>query len=357
MEKGKKRSPVILHLIGWIILFILPQFILFIHTDELSSRFFWRLAPTTLIFAGVFYLHYLVLIPAMINGKKKWLYPIISLAVVVGLFVGMNLLLKTIMPRTGDIQEQVQELRQEKERPDRRGPDPRKMAAYNYFILNALAIGFAYVLRVNEKVRETEKSKKELEEAHLNSELAFLKNQISPHFFFNTLNNIYSLIELDGKSSQEAVLNLSKMMRYLLYESEQQDTTLGDEINFMKNYIGLMKLRVSDKVSVNVRFTEKYNDLKIPPLLFIPFIENAFKHGVSLTDESYIDISLTANNKELMFTSTNPVNLSKGDKPEVASGIGLDNVKKRLKLLMKDRYKLTIDDGDGVFRVLLKIDI
>ena len=133
---------------------------------------------------------------------------------------------------------------------------------------------------------------KETEKEKLNSELAFLKNQISPHFFFNTLNNIYSLISINAEDSQKAVLKLSKLMRYLLYESEQGNTKLSNEIDFMNNYIDLMKLRMNDKVDLTVSFPKKYEDKNIPPLLFIPFIENAFKHGISYREKSFIDINM-----------------------------------------------------------------
>lgn len=355
MSRHKRRFPVILHLIGWITLFILPQFFLFSNSMEMSNRLLLRLVPSTIVLASIFYLNYLVLIPWLYNKKYRWIYPIISIAVIIGFHFIMNVGINSYLDR----QRENVERSQVTERPDnmreRRGPDPRKMAQYNYFILALLVSGFAYVLRVMEGVRATEKEKRELEKAHLNSELAFLKNQISPHFFFNTLNNIYSLIEIDTEDARKAVHALSKMMRYLLYESEHKDTTLGDEIEFMNNYINLMKLKLSDKVRTDIRFTEKNNDLQIPPLLFIPFIENAFKHGVSSKDESFINISVDASDTELIFTSSNSINLVKGDRPEISSGIGLENVRKRLNLLLKDRHELKVDESGGVYHVYLKI--
>ena len=153
-----------------------------------------------------------------------------------------------------------------------------------------------------EKLNQTEKRQKELEKEKLNSELAFLKNQISPHFFFNTLNNIYSLIGINGPTAQESVLKLSKLMRYLLYESEHGETMISHEIDFMNNYIDLMKLRLSSRVELKVDFPKEFSDFPIPPLLFVPFIENAFKHGISARDRSFIHITLKINNNQISFT-------------------------------------------------------
>ena len=179
------------------------------------------------------------------------------------------------------------------------------MHLYNY-TFNAIAFTvFAMGLKILERHAEIEKRRKELEKEKLNSELAFLKNQISPHFFFNTLNNIYSLIGINTTDSQEAVLKLSKMMRYLLYESEQGETNLNAEIEFMNNYIDLMRLRLSDKVKLTISFPVKYDETKIPPLLFISVIENAFKHGISYREKSFIDISMEVSKEMITFRCAN----------------------------------------------------
>lgn len=198
---------------------------------------------------------------------------------------------------------------------------------------------------------------KELEKEKLNSELAFLKNQISPHFFFNTLNNIYSLISINAVDSQNAVLKLSKLMRYLLYESEHGNTLLSNEIDFMNNYIDLMKLRMSDKISLSVSFPEKYEDINIPPLLFIPFIENAFKHGISYREKSFIDISMLAVKDSITFKCANSLVKSREDTESSHSGIGLENVNKRLSLLFPKKHELKVNRSDTVFEVLLYINL
>lgn len=230
-----------------------------------------------------------------------------------------------------------------------------QMHLFNYAFNSLFLVFFSMGLRVLERHSQTEKLQKELEKEKLNSELAFLKNQISPHFFFNTLNNIYSLISINAEDSQKAVLTLSKLMRYLLYESEQGNTRLSNEINFMNNYIDLMKLRMSEKISLTISFPEKYDDINIPPLLFIPFIENAFKHGISYREKSFIDISILAVNDSINFRCANSLIKSREEAESTHSGIGLENVSKRLNLLFPGKYELKINKSDTSFEVVLKI--
>jgi two-component system, LytTR family, sensor kinase len=235
------------------------------------------------------------------------------------------------------------------------GPPFRGMHLYNYGFTSLFLIFFSLGLRVLERNSQIEELQKETEKEKLNSELAFLKSQISPHFFFNTLNNIYSLISINPEDSQKAVLKLSKLMRYLLYESEQGNTMLSNEIDFMNNYIDLMKLRVNDKVELSVSFPKKYEDRNIPPLLFIPFIENAFKHGISYREKSFIDINMIATKESITFRCTNSLLKTKEEASNQQSGIGLENVSKRLNLLFNGRHELKIDKSENTFEVFLTI--
>ena len=144
-------------------------------------------------------------------------------------------------------------------------------------------------------------------------------------------------------------------MRYLLYESEKGDTKLSHEIDFMYNYIDLMKLRMNEKIDLSVSLPENYNDINFPPLLFIPFIENAFKHGVSYRKKSYIRIEMTIDDNDIMFHCSNSVVKNGDEKEEKEPGIGLENVTKRLKLLFPGRHELKIDQSEIEYKVFLKI--
>jgi len=353
--KERKGLGVLLHITGWIILFILPQFLVtgggFEDVRTTLIVFF-----NTLVFGIIFYVNYLWLVPLILH-KGRWpMYVVLMAALVVAVHFASNAAFRKAFPPPAAIEQRIRAAEQREGIERRRRPPWSRMAAYNYFITAFLVTGFAVGLRSVEQSVRKEREIKELEQEKLNSELALLKNQVSPHFFFNTLNNIYSLIEINQKDAQEAVLSLSKMMRYMLYESEQGNTKLSREIDFMKVYIDLMKLRISDKVNLTIDFPEKYDDIDIPPLLFIPFIENAFKHGVSFRKNAFISIGLSSEGDNIRFTTANSYNQTKNGAPEADSGIGLENVRKRLALLYPGRHELNINDDGAVYNVELKID-
>jgi LytS/YehU family sensor histidine kinase len=227
---------------------------------------------------------------------------------------------------------------------------------YNFFVTSVLVTGISLGLKFSDRYTEQEKRRKEIEKEQLNTELAFLKNQINPHFFFNTLNNIYSLVQTNVNDGQKAILQLSKLMRYLLYETDKECVPISREIDFMKIYIELMRLRLTPKIDLQVSFPDSYPDVKISPLIFLPFIENAFKHGISNRTFSFIHIGMNVTNSETEFTCSNSLAAGNGLSLDGGSGIGLENVKKRLSLLYPDRHKLTIDNDEKVFAVKLIIN-
>ena len=189
----------------------------------------------------------------------------------------------------------------------------------------------------------------------MQAELDYLKYQINPHFFMNTLNNIHALIDIDSEAAKDTVIELSKMMRYVLYDSEQDSISLEKEIQFLQHYIQLMRLRYSDSVEIVVDVPESSpSQVKIPPLIFIVFVENAFKHGISYNSRSYIHISIevSAEGDRVHYTVSNSKNPSKW---KTHGGIGLDNVRKRLDLLFPRRYQLEIEDTAHHYSVELNI--
>jgi len=228
----------------------------------------------------------------------------------------------------------------------------------NTLFISLLVAGFNTAIAVTNRWFTEEQARKDIEKEHMKSELAFLQNQVSPHFFMNTLNNIHALIELDQKLAQNAVLKLSEMMRYLLYESGRGTTTLAREIEFLKSYVKLMQLRVDDSVKVSFEIPEDYNNVSLPPLLFISFIENAFKHGVSYRESSSLSFKLLQNPDSLVFISENNV-LTHSKTANIIhhGGIGLENIKKRLDLLYGGRHQLIIDRSDNKFIVTLIIPV
>lgn len=226
----------------------------------------------------------------------------------------------------------------------------------NTFLISLLIAGFNTAIAVTNRWFTEEQARKEVEKEHMKSELAFLQNQISPHFFMNTLNNIHALIEADQKLAQNAVLKLSEMMRYLLYESGRGTTTLKREIEFLRSYVKLMQLRVDDSVIVNIDLPDDFENVNLPPLLFISFIENAFKHGVSYREPSALSFKLIQDKGELKFISENTISsFRSNDTLRLHSGIGLENIKKRLELLYGGNHQLFIDSDKNTFKVTLII--
>jgi LytS/YehU family sensor histidine kinase len=226
----------------------------------------------------------------------------------------------------------------------------------NTVLISLLVAGFNTAIAVTNRWFENEQARKEIEQEHMRSELAFLQSQISPHFFMNTLNNIHSLIEGDQKLAQNAVLKLSELMRYLLYESGRGTTTLQKEIDFIKSYVELMELRVDKSIMVSLDLPEKITNISLPPLLFISFIENAFKHGVSYREPSSLLFRLSQEPGSVSFYSSNTVSKFRiANVPEHHGGLGLENIRKRLDMLYGSKYDLQIEKTEHNFIVKLTI--
>ena len=224
-----------------------------------------------------------------------------------------------------------------------------------------LVLMFAANLGIKNYIRTRSDHKRllALEKENLEQQLEYLKYQINPHFFMNTLNNIHALVDIDPEKAKDTILELSKMMRFVLYEGDKKGVPLSREFDFIRNYITLMKLRYTDKVSIVIDLPAEVPDKQIPPLMLITFIENAFKHGISYQHESFIDVRVTlsdpsASASRLSFTCRN----SKADKPnEEKGGVGLKNVKQRLNLLYDNNYTLNIKDETAVYNVELTIPL
>jgi hypothetical protein len=226
----------------------------------------------------------------------------------------------------------------------------------NTIVISLLLAGFNTAIAVTNKWSTEEQARKEIEKEHIESKLAFLQNQVNPHFLMNTLNNIHSLIEVDHNLAQSAVIKLSAMMRYLLYESGRGTTTLQREIEFLKSYLELMQLRVDKSINVKLELPENFNNVSLPPLLFISFIENAFKHGVSYREPSSMKFSLIQHPDSLEFSSENTIPVFHSGKSENhQGGFGLENIRKRLDMLYGARHELVIDKTEKEFKVKLII--
>ena len=216
-----------------------------------------------------------------------------------------------------------------------------------YFILytSIAAFGIYWVIMQVKKVMslKTEKAK---------TELMLLKSQVNPHFFFNMLNNLYGLVGKDPKKGQELILKLSDMMRYSIYEGKREMVTLIEEVDYLKNYIELHKMRYHKEININFKY-EMEENYKVMPLLFIILLENAFKHGVErLRDNAFVNVNMITSKDELQFTVEN--NFDNSESVE-EPGIGLVNLKSRLELVYPNRHKLLFSVVENVYKVELTL--
>jgi LytS/YehU family sensor histidine kinase len=197
---------------------------------------------------------------------------------------------------------------------------------------------------------------KEKEKQYLEAELNFLRSQIQPHFFFNTLNNLYSLTLKKSDQAPEVVLKLSDLMSYMLYESNTPKISLNKEITYLQNYLDLEKLRFGRRLHVSFEIEGQIADVCVPPLIFILFVENSFKHGAkNIVNKIQIDISLKVEDEFLFFRVQNPVSVI--DATPLSTGIGLKNVRRRLELLYADNYNLETVRKENEYIVSLKIPV
>jgi len=208
--------------------------------------------------------------------------------------------------------------------------------------------------------REMEQKKKmiELEKEKINTELQMLKNQVNPHFFFNTLQNLYALSLKKSDQLPEMIIKLSELMRYVIYEANAPTIKIDKEIRFINNYLELQKLRLPGNPNIKFEIMGDPGEIEIPPLLFIHLIENCFKHGLKgEVKNTFTNISLEIDRNYLVFKTGNNVKLKPKDEVEKDSGMGIENLKRRLELNYPHKYDFSITEGEATFEVYLKIDL
>lgn len=339
-----------IHIIIWAVLFILP--LMFTHHDR-KPNYPWLIvnAWVPLVeYMIVFYANYFSLVRKLLFKRKYVAFALANAAIVL-VFLWVN----------GKCHGYLMEMDMKKgvfphHKPPHFGP-PVFTFIFADLISFFIPIAFAVATRSTQHWLKTESEKKEIENKNLQSELLHLRYQLQPHFFFNALNNIYSLVEQAPEKAQEAIHNLSKLMRYLLYDTGRDKIELSKEIDFLKKFIQLMELRHTNRTVAHFTFpdTEK-NKYYIAPLLFISMIENAYKHGISATQQSDISFEMKIEENELFFTSKNS-NFPKSGSDKSGSGIGLNNLRKRLELIYPKKYELKSGVMDNVYFIELKINL
>lgn len=376
-----KRHENLTYLVLWGLLFAMPVLSLYLRTINDSSFAFhwsevfliWRLLA---VYLGIFFLHNFLLAPLLVYRHKRILY-FSTIAIVVALFFVYQ---SSYHPFKNHRRTHGKERRElvRAHKPnieettgfDRRPPSerrahqgPRKghgpaMIAGGYNVVGTivlvLMLGMNIGIKLYFKSRHDDKQLMALEKENLEQQLEYLKYQINPHFFMNTLNNIHALVDIDPEKAKSTIVELSKMMRFILYEGDKRGVPLTREFDFIRNYITLMQLRYTDKVELKVELPTEAPDYELPPLMLITFIENAFKHGISYQHDSFVHVKATVENNQLLFLCSN----SKTDKPnQEKGGVGLANVKKRLDLIYGSSYALNIQDNSDTYNIELEIPL
>jgi sensor histidine kinase YesM len=334
------------HCTIWIILFFGPILFMKIESGNKSIVDIGHLIIPIIEFLSIFYLNYLILIDRFVFRQKRY-----------GLFILLNLIIILVFRFDNIILHFFQNDFAEHSRlkKDRNTNDHLTVDIFKNILLLLLPLILSLMLKSLENFFTLQTEKREIENKSLQSELQNLKYQLQPHFFFNSLNNIYSLIELSPTRAQEAIHGLSKLMRYLLYDTGKERIKLSQEIIFLEKYIELMELRQTDKTRISFDFplilTKDYD---ISPLLFISIVENAFKHGISPMHTSKMEFLLKVKENNIEFIASNN-NYPKDQSDKSGSGLGLENLKKRLELIYPRRHELMYGVSDNVFHISLKI--
>ncbi len=224
-------------------------------------------------------------------------------------------------------------------------------------LLSILLIGFDFGLAISIRWLLSEHREVEREREMSEVKLAMLSNQVSPHFFMNTLNNIHAFVDINPEKAKQTIIDLSRLMGYLLYETNSKRVPLENDAEFIRDYINLMRLRFEDKVEIVYRTEGNFSGHNIPPLLFLNFIENAFKHGISYKESSFIDILLKCDDSSVTLKVENSAHTRPNHPSQKRSGFGIENSRVRLNLLYADNYTLDIDEAGDKFKVNLNIPL
>ncbi|MFC3158848.1 Histidine kinase [Chryseobacterium arachidis] len=332
-----KNVEISLHFLIWLVLFFLPA--AFSVGSDADWKDLFRHFWLQLIFlAVVFYANYLYLVKYVYDDKKIWFF-VANLTLILSLIFFKNQISEWLEPR-------------------RHNPGGRRPPTGLFYFIDTLIymipVAFSIAINAGKKIQKAEEMKIEADNIKLQSELQHLKYQLQPHFFFNSLNNIYSLIDFAPEKAKQSIHSLSKLMRHLLYKTDVEKINLSEEIEFLNKYIELMSLRLTDNTKVFINFPKAIPEMKIAPLLFISIVENAFKHGISATQHSDIHFKMEIADHEINFTASNS-NFPKTDTDKSGSGIGVENLKKRLNLLYPEKHEFHSHLNNGMYIAEIKI--
>lgn len=362
--RTSNRTIVILiaHIAAWACFFTIPYLIFYprMSNFQMSNHMIASIICTNLFLVIFYYFNTMVLIPFLLVKEKWWIY-ILSIAVSLWIFLYAPRQIATWIAEPEPwnpmnrpyMRNPLFRGKYYMDGAMRGGQRPGSEAYNSILFLLIFTVGTS--IAVIQRWLQTEQNRKETENEKLNTELSFLKSQVNPHFFFNTLNNIYSLAVVRSEKTAPAVMKLSAIMRYILTETQRDYVPLSNEVDFIHNFIDLQKVRLTDKVVLNFSTGGSTDNLLVAPLLFIPFVENAFKYGVSTKESTNISIEIKTEGSRILFNAINYIVPSENNLME-NTGIGINNVKRRLELMYPEKHKLTTIEKDNYYNVHLEIE-
>ncbi len=345
-DAGRRRmASTVAHILFIVIIFVLPELLMAMAMPKRGSflvmpGFYVR----NLFYILVFYLNYFYIVDSTFNHRKgQRVVPFIALNLVllaVGLAISYSL--EHYMPHP------------------RHRHGPNTLRSFSFLmrdgVMIILTIGLAVALRLSARLRDIENQRRQFLSEQQATELASLKSQLNPHFLFNTLNTIYALIDVEPEDAKKAVHRLSGMLRYVLYEDVKW-VSLLQEADFIRNYVDLMRLRIANRtINVDINLGG-HGDVKVPPLLFIPIIENAFKYGTEDSTDTPVELSLEVSGDTISCRTVNSVAADSQRTDEKNSGIGLANLRRRLQLLYDGEASLETRCADGIFSAILTLPL
>ncbi|MEI7663339.1 MAG: histidine kinase [Bacteroidota bacterium] len=353
---------ILLHIIVWSVLLILPTYL--IYGDSPRDRIFMLEVWFQLAcYAVIFYLSYLLLAPRLFFSRRKPEYFIYSALMIILFTIFLGVLISHFDPvfhhgfSKGPPPEALDRFHDQggfRPPPADKPPAPiRNWPLFNFLLTSCMVTGLSLGLRFSEKLLLNEKLRKEAEKEKLHTELALLKHQINPHFLFNTLNSIYSLALIKSDKTAEAVMKLSDMMHYVIRDVQQEMVPMELELEYVTHYVELQKIRLNEKVDVQMFVESDEKPYEIPPMILVPFIENAFKYGTSSHENVVIRIDLKIRDGSLTFRVSNQ--MFAGREKSETFGIGIQNTRQRLNLIYPGSYKLDLSDDGNMFIVNLDI--
>lgn len=338
---SRKWVTVLLHVTFWLLLFSMP----FLLRPASENRPVNRSSESglsafyivnNLFWVGLFYFNALVMIPRVLYVRKLWVF-VIAHILLFSVFIGIGWMNSNLLT-------------------DPKNLNIRIHLLLTFFIyLFMFAVSTAYRL-IGDRL-EADKLAKEKENENLKTELSLLRSQVSPHFMFNVLNNMVALARKQSDQLEPSLIKLSSLMRYMLYETDGEKVSLEKEMDYLQSYIDLQRQRYGKNLQIHVNFRQGDAAYEIEPMLLIPFVENAFKHGTGFIENPQIDISLAVENKTLLFSVKNRFQADSVEIKDKTSGIGLTNVQRRLQLLYGKNHQLSINKDNGWFTTTLQLKL